>query len=112
MRNKRIKPGDVMLVSPWLIHRHRKLWQKPEIFDPDRFTREDTRESVNCAYLPFSLGPRICMGAAFATQEAMLLLASLVRRFRFKPVAGHVPKPVGRLTIRSENGIRLKISRR
>ena len=112
MREKHIKPGDVMLVSPWLIHRHRVLWKKPDIFDPDRFAREESRESINCAYLPFSLGPRICMGAAFATQEAMLLLASLVRRFRFEPVAGHVPKPVGRLTIRSENGIRLKISRR
>ena len=112
MRDKPIKPGDVVVVSPWLVHRHRKLWNKPEIFDPDRFAREDSRESVNCAYLPFSLGPRICMGAAFATQEAMLLLASLVRRFRFEAVEGHVPKPVGRLTIRSENGIRLKIWRR
>jgi len=112
MRDKSIKPGDILVVSPWLIQRHRVLWKKPEIFDPDRFAREDSRESVNCAYLPFSLGPRICMGAAFATQEAMLLLAGLVRRFRFEPVAGHVPKPVGRLTIRSENGIRLKMWRR
>ena len=112
MREKRIKPGDVMLVSPWLIHRHRVLWKKPDVFDPDRFAREESRESIHCAYLPFSLGPRICTGAAFATQEAMLMLASLVRRFRFEPVAGHVPKPVGRLTIRSENGIRLKIAQR
>ena len=58
------------------------------------------------------MGPRICTGAGFATQEAILLLASLVRTYRFEPVEGHVPKPIGRLTIRSQNGIRLKLTRR
>lgn len=113
IRGKKIKPRDVMLICPWLIHRHRLVWDKPDVFDPDRFETENCKHAMkNHAYMPFSMGPRVCTGAGFATQEAILLLASLVRRYRFDPVAGHVPKPVGRLTIRSENGVKLKLTRR
>ena len=112
MRDKQIKPRDVMVVSPWLIHRHRLLWDKPEFFDPDRFARAECAKSVRTAYLPFSIGPRICSGAGFALQEAVLLIATLVRKYRFEPVAGHVPRPIGRLTIRSENGMPLRLTRR
>ncbi len=113
IRDKKIKPRDILLISPWLIHRHRLVWDKPDTFDPDRFETQNCKHAVkNHAYFPFSMGPRICTGAGFATQEAILLLASLVRAYRFEPVEGHVPKPVGRLTIRSENGIRLKLNRR
>ncbi|MCP5076180.1 MAG: cytochrome P450 [Rhodobacteraceae bacterium] len=113
IRGKKIKPRDMMLICPWLIHRHRLVWDKPDVFDPDRFETENCKHAIkNHAYMPFSMGPRICTGAGFATQEAILLLASLVRTYRFEPVEGHVPKPVGRLTIRSENGIRLKLTRR
>lgn len=112
MRDKNIKPRDVILISPWLLHRHRLLWQRPDVFDPSRFDGPQDREAIKCAYLPFSMGPRICTGAGFATQEAILLLAGLVRRYQFSPAPGHVPKPVGRLTIRSENGIRLILNKR
>ncbi len=112
MRDKQIKPRDVMVVSPWLIHRHRLLWDKPEFFDPDRFARAECAKSVRTAYLPFSIGPRICSGAGFALQEAVLLIATLVRKYRFEPVAGHVPRPIGRLTIRSENGMPLRLVQR
>jgi len=64
------------------------------------------------AYLPFGMGPRVCMGAAFALQEATLILAQLVRHHRLEGVPGHVPQPVGRLTIRSANGVRLRLFRR
>jgi cytochrome P450 len=64
------------------------------------------------AYLPFGMGPRVCMGAAFALQEAALILSTLVRQYRLEAVAGHVPVPVGRLTIRPANGVRLKLHRR
>ncbi len=113
IRGKKIKPRDVMLVCPWLIHRHRLVWDKPDVFDLDRFETDNCKHAMkNHAYMPFSLGPRICTGSGFATQEAILLLANLVRTYKFAPVDGHVPKPVGRLTIRSENGIRLKLTRR
>ena len=117
MRDKVVPQGASVVVSPWLIHRHRELWQRPDEFDPDRFDTSEAdddsalsaRESLRRAYLPFGMGPRVCIGAAFALQEATLILATLARHFRFEPVPGHVPEPVGRLTIRAENGIRLKV---
>lgn len=112
MRDKSVKAGSTVAVSPWLIHRHRTHWERPDIFDPDRFQTESGKASLRTAYLPFSLGPRVCLGAAFAMQEAILILACLARRYRFEPLAEHVPKPVGRLTIRSENGIKVRLHRR
>lgn len=136
MRDKAVPAGASVLISPWLIQRHRALWAAPDAFDPDRYERDEndagneqrgadghsgddpvdepdrppgTRESLRKAYLPFGMGPRVCIGAAFALQEATLILATLACHFRFEPVPGHVPEPVGRLTIRAENGIRLKV---
>jgi cytochrome P450 len=112
MRDKIMQKGSVVMVSPWLIQRHRTHWDTPDDFDPDRHDRPETRESLRCAYLPFGLGPRVCMGAAFAMQEAVMVLALLIRRYRFEALPDHVPKPVGRVTIRAENGVKLRISRR
>jgi cytochrome P450 len=112
MRDKTIARGSVVHVSPWLMHRHRRYWQKPDEFDPDRFDRPETQEPLRSCYFPFSKGPRVCIGASFAQQEAILALACLVRRFRFDPIPGVEPKPIGRLTVRSENGIHLRVSRR
>ena len=112
MRDKVVPRGASVVVSPWLIHRHRERWSEPDAFNPDRFEQDSSRESVRQAYLPFGMGPRVCMGAAFALQEATLILASLVRAFRLEAVAGHTPMPVGRLTIRSGNGVRLRIVQR
>ncbi|MEM1201419.1 MAG: cytochrome P450, partial [Pseudomonadota bacterium] len=113
MRDKKIKPRDVMLICPWLIHRHRLIWEKPDVFDPDRFETDNCKHAVKShAYTPFSMGPRTCTGAGFATQEAILILASLIAAYRLEPVPGHVPEPVGRLTIRAENGIKLKLIKR
>jgi cytochrome P450 len=112
LRDKQIRPDAAVVIAPWLIHRHKELWERPDEFDPDRFATEAGRESARCAYLPFSMGPRVCIGAAFAMQEAAVVLALLAQRFRFKPVPGHVPQPVGRLTIRSANGVRLRIFKR
>ena len=112
MRDKTVPKGSIISVSPWLLGRHRRHWQEPDAFDPDRFDRPETVEAQRQCYLPFSKGPRVCLGAAFAQQEAAIILASLVRRYRFDPVPGFEPKPAGRLTVRSTNGIRLKVSRR
>lgn len=116
MRDKAVPAKACVMVAPWLIQRHRKMWAQPDAFDPDRYSREDSqaasRESLRDAYLPFGMGPRVCLGAAFALQEAVLILASLIRHYRLVPVPGHVPQPVGRLTIRSFNGVRLTLHRR
>lgn len=112
MRDKTVPRGASILISPWLIQRHRLWWQQPDAFNPDRYDDEATRESLRQAYLPFGAGPRVCIGAAFALQEAVLILSSLVARYRLKAVPDHVPQPVGRLTIRSANGVRLTLHRR
>ncbi len=109
---KQVDAGDTVVVAPWLIQRHRKYWQTPDGFDPDRFDRPETRNSIRQAYLPFGMGPRVCLGAAFALQEATLILARLIRDYELDPVPDHVPLPVGRLTIRSANGVRLRLTRR
>lgn len=112
MRDKTVKAGSTVVVSPWLIHRHRELWSHPDAFDPDRFDTAPARESLRQAYLPFGMGPRVCLGASFALQEAVLILASVARRWRLAPLPGEVPQPVGRLTIRPAGGLRLRLTRR
>jgi cytochrome P450 len=112
MRDKSVPAGASILISPWLIQRHRQWWDEPDAFNPDRYDDEASRESLRQAYLPFGAGPRVCIGAAFALQEAVLILSSLVGRYRLEAVAGHVPQPVGRLTIRSAKGVRLNLHRR
>lgn len=109
MRDKDIPAGAPVLISPWLIQRHHILWERANEFDPDRFDSSEGKESAKCAYIPFSAGPRVCVGKAFATQEALLILASIVQRYRIDAVTSHEPKPVGRVTVRSDNGIRVKL---
>ena len=112
MRNKTVPAGSIVSVSPWLMQRHRRYWQEPDTFDPDRFDRPETVEPQRHCYMPFSKGPRVCLGAAFAQQEGAIILAGLVRRYKFEPVPGFVPRPAGRLTVRSINGIHLRVSKR
>lgn len=112
LRKKAVRQGATVVVAPWLIQRHHDLWQEPDAFNPDRYDNDASRESLRQAYLPFGMGPRVCMGAAFALQEATLILACLLRRYRLSAVIGHEPQPVGRLTIRSANGVRLQLHRR
>lgn len=112
MRDKTIAAGSILSISPWLLHRHEQYWDDPDVFDPDRYKRRETKESERKAYLPFSKGPRVCLGASFALQEAVIILATLMRDWRFTPVEGHVPEPTARLTLRSDNGIRLHMERR
>lgn len=112
IRNKTTSPGQIVSISPWMIQRHRKHWQNPDAFDPDRFDRPETKDAERNCYIPFSKGPRVCLGASFALQEATIILATLVRRYRFEPVLGFKPKLIGRLTVRSANGITLRVTRR
>jgi cytochrome P450 len=111
MRKKKITPGDSVVISPWLIHRHRQLWDEPDAFKPDRFAQDSDSAPSNLrdAYLPFGAGPRVCIGASFAMQEAVLILSTIVHHFSLHPEPGHTPQPVGRLTVRSENGVLVRL---
>jgi cytochrome P450 len=110
-RGRKVKPGAQVVISPWHLHRHERLWDRPDDFDPDRWAGEG-REAARDGYLPFSRGPRVCPGAGFAMLEGTLLLAHLVRAFRFTPLEGRVPVPVAHLTVRARDGIWLRVDRR
>lgn len=110
-RDKTIKPGETIFVSLWLLHRRSSLWKDADDFDPYRFSAADSNHCVKNGFLPFSIGPRACIGASFAMQEATVVIARLVQNFKFEPTS-HVPKPVARLTLRSRNGILLRVTKR
>lgn len=78
-----VPAGAVVLIAPWVLHRHRRLWAEPEIFDPRRFL-PGAPPPDRFAYLPFGVGPRVCIGAQFALTEAVLVLATLVQAFRIE----------------------------
>lgn len=100
---REIRPGDTVILPIYALHRNRLLWTDPDAFDPGRFA--DPKAVDRMAYLPFGDGPRICIGANFALQEAAIILATLLARFRFDPVPGRDPRPVMILTLRPEGGI-------
>ncbi len=105
LRGRQVAPGAQIILSPWHLHRHERLWDRPDAFDPDRWQTEAGRASARRAYLPFSAGPRVCPGAGFAMIEGPLILAMILRHFRPGLVPGHVPVPVAHLTVRSRDGI-------
>ncbi len=78
-----IPAGAVVMIAPWVLHRHRRLWHRPDAFDPGRFMPE-APSPPRFAYLPFGAGPRVCVGAQFAHAEATLVLAALVQAFRIE----------------------------
>jgi cytochrome P450 len=108
----RVKRGAMLMIAPWTIHRHRDYWRNPHAFDPDRFSAEREHELVPGAYLPFGLGPRVCIGAGFAQLEASLILARLCRRYDFEVLDAGRIRPVARLTTRPEHQIMCRVRRR
>ena len=98
-----ILPGDTVMIPIYALGRHHQLWEDPDAFRPDRFA--DRKAIDRYAYLPFGDGPRICIGASFALQEAVIILATLLSRFRFTAVPGKTPEPVMILTLRPDGGV-------
>ena len=106
--------GSLLTFSPWVIHRHEDHWPEPNQFRPERFlfdcSTAEERRLAREAWLPYGLGPRKCPGAAFAQQEALLVLAELIGKYQLLPAnEGIGPEWVGRLTLRSANGVRLRL---
>lgn len=104
--------GTSVLIMPWTLHRHVLYWDKPRHFMPERFLPENRERIGRFQYLPFGAGPRVCIGATFALQEAVIALAVLMKRFRFDVLAGERPWPVQRLTTQPLNGIAMRVSAR
>ncbi|MEM5522144.1 cytochrome P450 [Sulfitobacter sp. AS59] len=100
---REVRPGDTVMIPIYALGRHEQLWDDPDAFKPERFA--DRKSIDRYAYLPFGDGPRICIGASFALQEAVIILATLLSRFKFTAVAGKDPEPVMILTLRPEGGV-------
>jgi cytochrome P450 len=104
-----VRPGDIVSIWPWILHRHRKLWDDPDAFDIERFGGKGGRHRFQ--YLPFGAGPRTCVGAQFATTEALTILAHWLSQWRFAD-AGHDVRPGGMVTLRPVGGLPLNLRRR
>ncbi len=111
-RDRDISQGSQIVVSPWHLHRHERLWDRPDDFDPTRWRTENGKKCQREAYIPFSAGPRVCTGAGFAMVEGPLILSMLLRRYRFETIPDKTPIPVAHLTVRSKDGIWLRLVER
>ncbi len=109
---RHIPKGSTVMIVPWVLHRHLKLWPNPGRFDPERFSQEQSAARQRFTYLPFGGGRRICIGAAFSIAEATVLLATLAQRFRLRLVPGHPVEPQGLITLRARHGMKMLLAPR
>lgn len=107
-----IRAGATVIISPWILQRHKRLWDDPDAFRPERFLPENRKAIDRYAYIPFSAGPRVCIGAAFALQEAMIALAAILRVAEIEPLTTVEPRPVHQITLRSREPMRLRLRAR
>ncbi|WP_262422996.1 cytochrome P450 [Brevundimonas denitrificans] len=107
-----IGAGTTVVISPWVLQRHRLLWDDPDAFRPERFLPENRRAVDRYAYIPFSAGPRVCIGASFAVQEAMIALAVILREAQVEPISRIEPRPVHQVTLRAHRPIALRLRKR
>jgi len=108
----RVPAGSIMAILPWVVHRHRRLWEDPDRFDPGRFSPENSAARPRFAYVPFAGGPRICVGATFAMTQMLIVIAVLARRFRFRLSPDHPVKAVGRISLHPHGGLMMTAERR
>jgi cytochrome P450 len=101
----RVPKGSYVLIVPWVLHRHPKLWDTPDAFDPDRFLPERERERPRFTFFPFGGGPRQCIGNQFALMELVLVLATLLQRVRLDLAPGHPLTPAPAITLRPRPGV-------
>ena len=105
-----VRTGAIVLVVPWLLHRHRRYWTRPDAFEPERFL--DRREDKKFVYIPFGIGPRGCIGASFAIMEAMAVVATVSTRYKLR-LASDVPvEPVGLITLKPGNSLPMYLEAR
>jgi cytochrome P450 len=112
IRNRHIPKGSLLVVIPWLLHRHRLLWDQPDHFIPERFLPENAGSRQRYSYIPFSVGPRVCAGQAFGLTEAILCLATLAQRARLRLAPGAVVAPICRLTLRPGDSLPMLVEPR
>ena len=102
---RRIRRGSIVAIMPWVVHRHRKLWHDPDRFDPERFSPPAVAARSRYAYLPFAVGPHVCVGASMAMLQLTITVAVMARHFRFHLVPGRAVEPTAWTNIRPRDGI-------
>ena len=107
-----IKRGTMIAIAPFVVHRHRALWDDPDGFNPCRFLPGAREKIDRFAYLPFGVGPRICIGQAMALQEASIVVATIMRHFTLRLAPGHAVWPMHRVTLRPADGLPMIVRRR
>ena len=111
-RKRDVQAGSQIVLSPWHLHRHERMWENPDGFDPARWGTENGKTCMRDAYMPFSAGPRVCTGAGFAMIEGVLILSMILRKYRVSLTDRPAPEPVAHLTVRSKDGIFLRLDPR
>ncbi len=111
-RDRKIAKGSAIVLSPWHLHRHQRLWDNPDGFDPGRWQTDNGKAYLRDAFLPFSSGTRVCPGAGFAMIEGPLFLSQILRSFRISCTEHEPPVPVAHLTVRAKSGIYLHFEAR
>jgi len=111
-RERDVKRGSQIVLSPWHLHRHERLWDNPDGFDPERWATENGKTCMRDAYLPFSAGSRVCPGAGFAMIEGVVILSMILKTYRISLTTRAAPEPVAHLTVRSKDGIFLRLDPR
>ena len=109
---RHIPKNSIVAIVPWVVHRHRKLWEAPDRFDPDRFLPAQAAGRSRYVYLPFSIGPHVCIGASLGMMEIMVGVAMLAQRFRFRLVPDHPVEAAAWTNLRPKYGIRVTLERR
>src|SRR6266403_1982283 len=112
LAGRSISKGSLVLIVPWVLHRHRRLWDRPDAFDPERFAPERAASRHPFAYVPFGGGPRICLGASFGMMEAVLVLAGLAQHYRLHLAPGQRIAPLASVTLRPRYGMTMILERR
>ena len=111
IRGKEVKPNAIILVIPWLLHRHELFWERPNHFIPERFLPDQPRPN-KFVYIPFSVGHRVCLAMRFGLTEGILCLATLAQRFEAQLEAGHEIGIECRLTLRPRGGLPMRVQAR
>jgi cytochrome P450 len=106
-----IPANSMIVLSPYITHRHPALWEHPEVFDPERFTPERSAVRPPFAYFPFGGGPRMCIGNNFALMEMQLILATIAQRYKLRLVPGHTVEPEALLSLRPRYGLPMMLER-
>ena len=110
--DRKIPKRAIVGVFPWIVHRHRMLWHDPDRFDPGRFAPDQIAARSRYAYLPFAIGPHVCIGASLALVEIIVAVAVLAQRFRFRLVPGRAIEPIAWTNLHPKGGIRMTVEPR